>query len=171
LRRENPRILAARALGLVRQALYSVRRAKWMLERRGTEEKGLLRYLEILELTLERIALRLETIATTGIMTPEMILLPRALIQEVSKMMSLPQVEPVLSEIDLTLSALAELSQAEIPETMLTHVSEEARRILREIEAELEKRGPVRTPSQADSQARGAGRVASGPQTEGPAKE
>ena len=167
----NSRILAARALSQVRRALYAVRRARWRIERSRVADQDLIRYLRMLELVLERIAIRLETIATTGILSPSIVALPLALIREASKLVQIPEAEPIIGDIEITLASLLEATVQEPPQALLTAASSEAKRILREIEEGLLAEGPVRSPSQADTPPAKTGGMESGPQSEGPLEE
>jgi hypothetical protein len=144
-RREDPRRLVARTLTLVRQAITSIQRAEWRLLQTKTADQQLLSNLETLRLLLERIALRLETIAVTGILSEELISLPLELIK-LSKSKLLPglvDISPIIDDLDAALSTIySDTSSDELAGLTLREepITPEAERILREVEEEAKKR-------------------------------
>ena len=145
-KKRDLRILVASALRSSRMALHQVRRARWRLERHE-ESKSLLLQLLTLEYVLERIILRLETIAVSGLVTRELLALPLALIRELEHTLgpALPEATALIEEIG---SALEEAYESAAPSPSLGGLSEgipdtvreEARLVIEEARREADKR-------------------------------
>jgi hypothetical protein len=150
--RENPRIAVAQALTLTRRALQALDRAVWKARSLGEEGRSLLYYIVVLQLVLERVALRLETIANTGIITRGMLATPMMLVKESMSWLKAASIDvaPLIYDIDSILTGLYEtlpeptpLGTSEIPEENKRDVQ----RILDEVRREAEKRVKEEIPT------------------------
>jgi len=148
-KRKDATRMVTDALVIVRRAQLEARRAKVRVERMkgllpDNEYTNLLLSLETLDNILERVAIRLETILTSGIITAELLALPRALITKASEQLKdlPPELFESLAEIGDILDYVASNapSQPEIPISINTETSEEVNNILEEAKKEAEKK-------------------------------
>ncbi|MCE4627922.1 MAG: hypothetical protein F7C34_02070 [Desulfurococcales archaeon] len=106
MKRDDPRLIAARALMLTRRALLEVRKAKWRLKNSRETNPEILRSLYVIENVLFSVALRLQTISIVGILTPDLLRMPRELVKAVMREGVPLQLYPLIEELDATLSML-----------------------------------------------------------------
>ncbi|MCE4624686.1 MAG: hypothetical protein F7C35_02320 [Desulfurococcales archaeon] len=148
MRKQDPRVLLARALTLTRQAIKYLERAEWRLKSLGDEAGDLLYQVVYLHLLLSRIALRLETLivvySATGTVRRDLLGLPIELVRQASKAIrqSTPEVSSIILELDEALTSVYE-AVPEPPPTLQRRgepLREEAKQILAEIEEEAKKR-------------------------------
>ncbi len=140
--RVNPRRVLIDALAAVRRAQVEVRRAKARLSymaRQGYplgEIRGLMENLEALDLVLERIGTRLTTILATGLLTKELLALPRELLEASSRLEGLPpSIMEALSEVGDLLDSVYQAA----PSQSLDHAVVVEESVSREAEAILEE--------------------------------
>lgn len=104
--KSDPRLIAARALMLTRRALFEVRKAEWRLKNSREVNKDILRNLYVIETILFSIALRLQTISVVGVLTPDLLRMPRELVKAIMNEGIPLQLYPLIEELDATLSML-----------------------------------------------------------------
>jgi len=134
------------ALRLVRKAQVEARKGARRLSRLADRIEGgrqMLVALETLDLVLERIALRLNTLLVTGVITRDLIAPVSALVKELYQQSQDlgPNIAQALSELDDILESLTAAAPA--PEPLYTKEEElraEARDIILEARREAEKR-------------------------------
>ena len=146
-RAKEPRLVAVDALAKVRYALYSLSRARSVLEsayrrtRDETLEATLAAYRDV-EMILERAAIRLEIIVASGVYNRELLLASLRDLEGVAKASVPPPTSQILSEIIDDIVQLYTL----VPETPAAAVegqsqpSEQAEDILSAAEAEAKRR-------------------------------
>jgi division protein CdvB (Snf7/Vps24/ESCRT-III family) len=141
------------ALALVRKAQLEVRRAKSRARTMSKllsiqEYKDLMEALETLDIILERVALRLQTILVTGVFNKELLETPKEILVRALNISSMipPSITQSLAEITDTLDVLAShapsIPEASIPavEESNSHVSENVEEVLREAKEEARRR-------------------------------
>jgi len=134
------------ALGLVRKAQVEARKGAMRLSRLADKIEGgrqMLVALETLDLVLERIALRLNTLLVTGVITKELVAPVSALVKELYQQSQDlgPSISQALSELDDILESLAATAPAAEPLYKREEdLREEARNIILEAQREAEKR-------------------------------
>jgi len=133
------------ALGLVRKAQMEARKGVARLSRLADKVEGgreLLLRLETLNIVLERVALRLNTLLVTGVLSRELLEPVSALVKELySESRDLgPSIAQALSELDDILESIAATAPPPEPLTRREYLREEARSIILEARREAEKR-------------------------------
>ncbi|MCE4617956.1 MAG: hypothetical protein F7C82_00915 [Desulfurococcales archaeon] len=149
--RKDAMRMVLNTLSAVRRAQLEVRkakiRAKSMSKLVSKEEyNNLLIVLETIDVVLERVALRLQTILASGILTRDLILLPKAVIERTAELSSTipPSLTQSLAEITDMLEVLAAIAPTP-PDTPIYSLeaqppSEEIEEVLREAREEARKR-------------------------------
>ena len=133
------------ALGLVRRAQMEARKGVARLARIADKVEGgreILVSLETLNLVLERVALRLNTLLATGVITPGLLAPIAALVKELyeeSRDLG-PGISQALSELDDILEALYTWSSGGHPSIAEDAVRAEARMVIEEARREAEKK-------------------------------
>ncbi len=146
-RREDPREGLLRAIAMIRRALAELKRAEWRARRLSQSDPQILKYILALQLVLERVLLRLETIAVTGIITRDLLRLPLSLVKEALSEIRppVPALSSALLEIENVLghvyTILPETPESiDVTSTQAAFDSEQARAVLREALREAERR-------------------------------
>jgi len=134
------------ALGLVRRAQREARKGARRLSRLAGRIEGsrqMLVTLETLDLVLERIALRLNTLLMTGVITRDLIAPVSVLVKELYQQSQDlgPSISQALSELDDILESLAAAAPASEPfYRREEELRDEARSIILEARREAERR-------------------------------
>ncbi len=142
-------------LVVVRRAQLESRRAKIRARQMkniltSEEYNNLILSLETIDNILERIAVRLETILASGIVTSDLLVIPRSLIEKASE--SLQDLPPELAQSLAEIGDMLEVmvSEAPSPQTDVLFVAEpaakEAEKILEEARREARKKLAEETP-------------------------
>lgn len=149
--RKDAMRMVLNTLSTVRRAQLEARKAKIRarsMSRLVSREEydQLLVALETIDIVLERVALRLQTILASGIITRELVLVPKAVVERASQYTSTipPNLSQALAEITDMLEYLAATApsptgpQAPIPDMQPS--SEEVEEVLRDAKEEARKR-------------------------------
>lgn len=164
-RKANVRVRVVEALNTVRQALYKARSSRRMLESlyARSHDPSLMRLIEVylkLELLLEAVALRLETVALTGVVARELVEPPLRVAREASALRDTlpPDLADLILEVDRSLAAIHDMAApADYYGLNLDegNISDDVQRILREAEAVAKRRLEELIGEDGTRQARG----------------
>ncbi|MCE4619663.1 MAG: hypothetical protein F7C33_01435 [Desulfurococcales archaeon] len=148
-KKRNPTRMVMDALLVVRRAQLEVRRAKARARQLegvlpAGEYRNLILSLETIDNVLERVAVRLETILASGIITADLLRLPRVLVSKASSQLANipPELSQSLAEINDILDAIIAQAPEGAPEIPIAeeNVEESAEEVLEEAKKEAVRR-------------------------------